>query len=161
MFHNWNVCLCVYLKWIAIQNRSCLLNVETKHALMWEKDMFGIVHLTVSNFSKKKMFLQCLWLLVPYDIVKFGIEYGLWFTWVRFDRSSLGGTGWPLTTQLGGRTGGEGRVGGAKVAGRAKRHGCHGWGSPQQSRTFISVPFPLISITCCESALISKGMSSR
>lgn len=81
---------------------------------MWEnKDMLGILHLLISNFPRKRIFLQCLWgLLVSFDIVKkFSIEQELWFTWVWFDNSPLSGIGWVLTEQRGGRRCGEGRKG--------------------------------------------------
>ena len=41
---------------------------------MWEEeDLLGTLHLTVSNFSKKKNVSAVLWLLVSFDTVTFGI----------------------------------------------------------------------------------------
>lgn len=53
-------------------NLDCYL--KTLHVLMWEEeDLLGTLHLTVSNFSKKKNVSAVLWLLVSFDTVTFGI----------------------------------------------------------------------------------------
>ena len=155
MSHNWNLCLHTALQ----TNLNC--NLKTLHALMWEEeDLLGMLHLIVSNFSKKKNVsavpvITCvLWysnIWYWQDLCgSLGSDLS-WWDWLTSDRAARGQETWSRrSVGSGGQGGWEGQGG-----------WCQARWSPQLSLTFISVPFPLISTTCCESPLISKGMSSR
>ena len=98
MSHNWNLCLHTVLQ----TNLDCYL--KTLHVLMWEEeDLLGTLHLTVSNFSKKK---ECFCSAVVTCILwhsnvwywqdlcdSLGADLS-WWDWLTSDRAARGQETW-------------------------------------------------------------------